>query len=152
MVAVEPSRPADALEEGAVVFYPKTPFALPGGDELELMRAELPATLKAKNVSYYPDAGRLTGLKGDEALRARAGHSFVRAAKGVGLSMATVIDSSPYDRAMRRFHNFMKDSAAFRDGRDGYEEFSFPPFSSWMVLTDTRSHACVSGQHAFVDT
>src|SRR6476469_6769491 len=71
MVAVEPSRPADALEEGAVVFYPKSPFALPGEAELELMRSELPATLKAKNVSFYPDAGRLTGLKGDEAFRAR---------------------------------------------------------------------------------
>src|SRR5439155_26389497 len=71
MVAVEPNRPADALEEGAVVFYPKTPFALPGEDEFDLVRRELPATLKAKNVSFYPDAGRLTGRSGDEALKAR---------------------------------------------------------------------------------
>src|SRR5262249_43534313 len=39
-----------------------------------------------------------------------------------GLPMARVLDSSPYDRAMRRFHNFMKDDPRFRDGKDGYQE------------------------------
>ena len=66
--------------------------------------------------------------------------------------MLRAVDSSAYDRAMRKFHNYMKDDPAFRDSAEGLEKFSFPPFSAWMVLTDTVSHACIEGQHAFVDT
>ncbi len=66
--------------------------------------------------------------------------------------IANVLDSSPYDRAMRRFHNYMKDDPAFRDSQDGYREFRFGPRSAWMVLTDSVSHACLSGQHALVST
>jgi len=65
---------------------------------------------------------------------------------------ARLLDSSPYDRAMRRFHNFMKDTPDFQSTADGHEEFRFKPFSAWMVFTDMVSHACISGQHAFVDT
>jgi len=60
--------------------------------------------------------------------------------------MARVIDTSPYDRRMRRFHNWMKDTPAFQQAP--HHRFSFAPFSAWMVLTDGVSHACVSGQHA----
>lgn len=63
-----------------------------------------------------------------------------------------VLDSSPYDRAMRRFHNFMKDSPEFQRDPEGHQEFRFKPFSAWMVFTDVVSHACLSGQHAFVNT
>ncbi len=81
----------------------------------------------------------------------RAWTSLVRA--GSRLSPALkMIDSSPYDRLMRRFHNWMKDSPDFRDSSKGLETFRFPPFSAWMVLTDQVSHACVEGQHALVDT
>jgi hypothetical protein len=64
--------------------------------------------------------------------------------------MARVIDTSPYDRRMRRFHNWMKDTPAFQ--QPPHHRFSFAPFSAWMVLTDGVSHACVSGQHALADT
>jgi len=64
--------------------------------------------------------------------------------------MARVIDSSPYDRRMRRFHNWMKDTPSFQ--QPPYERFSFAPWSAWMVLTDGVSHACIEGQHALVDT
>jgi 3-deoxy-D-manno-oct-2-ulosonic acid (Kdo) hydroxylase len=63
-----------------------------------------------------------------------------------------VLDSSPYDREMRKFHNYMKDTASFQREMQGHEEFRFPPFSAWMVFTDMVSHACLSGQHAFVHT
>ena len=63
-----------------------------------------------------------------------------------------VLDSSPYDRVMRRFHNYMKDTPDFQREQIGHEEFRFPPFSAWMVFTDMVSHACLSGQHAFVHT
>jgi len=69
-----------------------------------------------------------------------------------GMSTAKVLDSSPFDREMRRFHNYMKDTPAFQQEMQGHEEFHFAPFSAWMVFTDTVSHACLSGQHAFVHT
>lgn len=65
---------------------------------------------------------------------------------------ARLLDSSPYDRVMRRFHNFMKDTPAFQAEPVGHQEFRFKPFQAWMVFTDRVSHACLSGQHAFVDT
>jgi hypothetical protein len=64
--------------------------------------------------------------------------------------MLRVVDTSPYDRRMRRFHNWMKDTPSFQAGPS--QRFVFPPFSAWMVLTDGVSHACVRGQHALVDT
>ena len=64
--------------------------------------------------------------------------------------MARVIDTSPYDRRMRGFHNWMKDTPSFQE--PPHHRFSFAPFSAWMVLTDGVSHACIAGQHAMVDT
>jgi hypothetical protein len=78
--------------------------------------------------------------------------AVLRAASAAGLPLARVLDSSPYDRLMRRFHNFMKDSPDFRSGRDGYEELRFGPYSAWMVFTDTVSHACLAGRFALVNT
>jgi hypothetical protein len=66
--------------------------------------------------------------------------------------LARVLDTSPYDRAMRRLHNYMKDDAAFRQDQRDYEEVRFPPYSAWMVFTDSVSHASISGQFAFVTT
>jgi len=62
------------------------------------------------------------------------------------------MDSSPYDRAMRRFHNYMKDTPSFQSATEGHREFRFKPFTAWMVFTDMVSHACIEGQHALVDT
>ena len=78
--------------------------------------------------------------------------AIVRALTGVGLGLAGVLDSSPYDRVMRRFHNYMKDTPAFQADREGHQEFRFPPYSAWMVLTDMVSHASLAGQFALVDT
>ena len=63
-----------------------------------------------------------------------------------------VIDSSPYDRSMRRIHNFMKENPSFRDNPAGYQEIHFPPLSAWMVFTDGISHSVLTGQHALVTT
>jgi len=65
---------------------------------------------------------------------------------------AKLLDSSPYDRAMRRFHNFMKDTPEFQSDQAGHQEFRMKPFWAWMVFTDMVSHAVISGQHALVDT
>jgi 3-deoxy-D-manno-oct-2-ulosonic acid (Kdo) hydroxylase len=66
--------------------------------------------------------------------------------------LARVLDTSPYDRAMRRLHNYMKDDAAFKQDQRDYEEIHFPPYSAWMVFTDSVSHASLSGRFAFVTT
>lgn len=63
-----------------------------------------------------------------------------------------VIDSSPYDRSMRRIHNFMKENPGFRDSRENYQEIHFPPLAAWMVFTDGISHSVLTGQHALVTT
>ncbi len=267
--ACGPTGLCDELERGNVVYFPKSPVALPEPADLAFLREEMPQQLKRKNVSYYPSADRLVGVEapalaerthrllqahsrrvgefltqampgfvkgwtvgtssfrplqergrnlsphasnefvhvdagaygathGDRILRffinvnptedrvwstrgtfaevyrrhgAAAGivpqgsvrnlrpglanrlySGLLRGAERLGARRAGMIDTSPYDRLMRQLHNYMKDTPEFIQGRDGFEEFSFPPFSAWMVLTDTVSHACLSGQFAFVDT
>lgn len=66
--------------------------------------------------------------------------------------LATVLDTSPYDRAMRRLHNFMKDDPGFRADPTGYRQIRFPPLSAWMVFTDGVSHASLEGRFALVTT
>ena len=58
---------------------------------------------------------------------------------------------SPYDAFMLRFHDFLKENAEFQATADK-ERFSFPPGSSWIVLTDMVSHAVLSGQFALEQT
>ncbi|MFQ5635394.1 MAG: Kdo hydroxylase family protein [Gammaproteobacteria bacterium] len=93
---------------------------------------------------------RTGGLSKGPADRARS--ALLRGLGRLGVPLATVLDSSPYDRVMRRFHNFMKDTPAFQSSAVGHQEIRFPPFSAWMVFTDGVSHACLSGQHAFIWT
>jgi hypothetical protein len=66
--------------------------------------------------------------------------------------LARVIDSSPYDRSMRRIHNYMKETVAFIEDLEDYKEIHFPPMSAWMVFTDGISHSVLSGQFALVTT
>lgn len=87
-----------------------------------------------------------------EPWRLRAYSRVLDTAARLGLPMARLADTSPYDRLMRRFHNFMKDSPEFQATPEGHRQFNFAPGSAWMVFTDMLTHACVSGQHAFIDT
>jgi 3-deoxy-D-manno-oct-2-ulosonic acid (Kdo) hydroxylase len=97
---------------------------------------------------YGGDAGVSPGPL-DAALPERILSGLLNGA-GKAFPMARVIDSSPYDRRMRRFHNWMKDTPSFQE--PPHQRFSFAPGSAWMVLTDGVSHACIEGQHALVDT
>jgi len=83
-----------------------------------------------------------------------ADHAFSAAIGGLARlnPLAHTLDSSPYDRTMRRLHNYMKDSDDFKQDTRGYEEIRFPPYSAWMVFTDGVSHASLSGQFALVTT
>ncbi len=269
LAAAAPDEIGDALERGNIIKFVPCPIELAADEALEKLRTELPRQLKRKNVSYHPEADRVTGLDDDSpvadlahevlsthrdrvteflrkvmptlASNIRAGTSSFRpleeqgrnlkphasnelvhidagaygatngdrilrffvnvnpavdrvwASKGdfptlfevygreaglydhltptlergltgkfrtsflnglakVGLPLATVLDSSPYDRVMRRFHNYMKDTPAFQQSPEGHQEFRFEPFSAWMVFTDMVSHASLSGQHALIYT
>jgi hypothetical protein len=77
---------------------------------------------------------------------------LLRAFAAAGIKEAMIADSSPYDRLMRRFHNYMKDTPSFQARDADYHELHFAPGSAWMVFTDTASHASLSGQHALVNT
>ena len=83
-----------------------------------------------------------------------ADHAFTLTVRALSRlnPQAQSLDSSPYDRAMRRLHNYMKDSETFKADPRGYAEIRFPPGSAWMVFTDGVSHASLSGQFALVTT
>ena len=82
--------------------------------------------------------------------RARSG--LLRGLARLGLPHAMSVDSSPYDRAMKRMHDHLKDDDAFQNDAARKVPLRFEPFTSWAVLTDTVSHAVVSGRHALVAT
>ena len=256
----DPGRVRDALEANRIVFFPTCPVPLPDAATLGFLRRELPARLKLKNISFHPEAGKVSGIEADAATTLRvtdvlrshlndvcaylrrvtgdltrdarigtcsfrpieeqgrnlkphasnelvhvdagaygatngdrilrffvnvhperdrvwatkgpfeavldryggraglldgSGRLCVPITKGAGdrafsalvsglarlNPLATVLDSSPYDRAMRRLHNYMKDDEAFKADVAGYEEIRFPPNTAWMVFTDGVSHA-----------
>jgi 3-deoxy-D-manno-octulosonic acid hydroxylase-like protein len=97
-----------------------------------------------------PDTRKRASLERGALDQLRTG--FLRTLASAGLPQAMLIDSSPYDRTMRQFHNYMKDEPAFRDDTSSEVEVRFAPFSAWMVLTDMVSHASLSGQYALVNT
>src|SRR5262245_43590091 len=53
---------ADQLERGEVIFYPGAPFALPQGDHLAFLLAQVLGKLVHKNISYNPRTGRAAGF------------------------------------------------------------------------------------------
>lgn len=77
---------------------------------------------------------------------------LARGLSRVGLGAARFLETSPYDRLMRRLHNAMKECATFQAAGPGDCEIRFRPGSAWMVFTDQVSHACRSGKFAFIDT
>jgi hypothetical protein len=262
---------SDALEDGRIVFFSRSPVPFPEGPDLDFLRTEAPGILKRKNLSYHPEVDRAVGVGGTPSQRERLravlrkhslavtgflkavlpafsrgwevatssfrpfqergrnlpshasnervhvdagaygathgkrilrffmnanpsedrvwitkgpfadvyrrlardagilpppdrGHdlregvaqrTFSGLLQGIsrlGIPLARLADSSPYDRIMRRLHNHMKDTPEFQSTPVGHQEFRFPPFSAWMVFTDGVSHACTAGQHAFIDT
>lgn len=78
-ITVSETAPRDefygALEEGNLLFFPRTPFAIPEEDREVLRSAGLSTSSRHKNIAYRPAADRVTGFDpeavGDvEALRA----------------------------------------------------------------------------------
>ena len=77
---------------------------------------------------------------------------IARAACGMGLGWAIpALKRSPYDDFMMRFHNFLKENAAYQ-AQGKREAWFFLPGSSWMVYTDMVPHAVLAGQFALEQT
>lgn len=70
------------------------------------------------------------------------------AAETLGLP---VVSRPAYDRFMLKIHHAMKEDASFQNScrKDRWE---FPAGSTWIVFTDSASHACLSGQFALEQT
>ena len=68
--------------------------------------------------------------------------------KAVGIRGA---GRSPYDEFMLRFHDYLKEN---NDYQEKWEKIrlEFPPYSTWMVFTDSVPHAALSGQYALEQT
>lgn len=69
-------------------------------------------------------------------------------ARAVGIP---VVDRSPYDTFMLRFHNFLKENREFQQSCPKHR-WEFPPNSTWLVFTDMVSHAVLEGQFALEQT
>ena len=122
----------------------------PSQDRVWITKGAFPALYRA-----HATAAGLRSAKGplpvDDGPLDRVFTALVRAVSRLAPA-AQVLDSSRYDRLMRRFHNWMKDTPAFRDDTADLRELRFGPGAAWMALTDQVSHACTEGQHALVDT
>lgn len=58
---------------------------------------------------------------------------------------------TPYDNFMLRFHDYLKENAAFQ-ANCTKTRLEFPPLATWMVYTDGVAHAVMSGQYAMEQT
>ncbi len=75
--------------------------------------------------------------------------SFVNTLKrAVGLK---VVERSPYDKFMLRFHDYLKENSEFQQSCNKIH-IAFPPMATWMCYTDSVPHAVLSGQYALEQT
>ena len=68
---------SDALERGAIVYFPRSPVPLPSDDDLAFCREHLPKMRRFKNISYQPQAGRVYGLDTDNQVVAQRIHAIL---------------------------------------------------------------------------
>ncbi len=73
---------------------------------------------------------------------------LIRLARSAGIPL---LDRSPYDQFMLRFHHYLKANQAFQESCPKYR-WEFPPNSTWIVFTDMVPHAALSGQFALEQT
>jgi hypothetical protein len=93
---------------------------------------------------YARDAG-LERVGGDNSLWARALRNW-----GPKLGLAQ-LGRTPYDTFMLRFHDYLKENAAFQNECPKIH-LEFPPLATWIVFTDCVAHSVQSGQYAVEQT
>ena len=100
--------------------------------------------------------GEAAGLQRGDALLQdsflnRVGSGLVRGISKV-YPIARSLEQSAYDQAMRRMHNYMKESEQFQQDPEGMVEIHFNPRSCWLVFADMAGHACEAGEFAIINT
>ena len=103
-------------------------------------------------LAEFREAAHLEAVQLEDRVADRAWSGFLHTLSALGYRKAILADSSPYDRAMKRLHDALKDDEAFQRDEARSIRVEFAPFTSWCVLTDFVSHAAVSGRHALVQT
>jgi hypothetical protein len=92
------------------------------------------------------------GLNQIAAQAASKTHRLLRRAmrlmRAIGMP---VVDRSPYDKFMLRFHNYLKENFSFQE-QCVKTRLEFPPRSTWIVFTDAVPHAVLRGQFALEHT
>jgi hypothetical protein len=58
---------------------------------------------------------------------------------------------TPYDKFMLRFHDYLKENAAFQTDFPK-DRLEFAPLTTWLIYTDGVAHAAASGQYAIEQT
>ncbi len=99
--------------------------------------------------------GEAAGLERGDLLRDsfmnRVGSGLIRGVSAIA-PIAKTLEQSSYDHAMRRMHNYMKESDEFQSDPEGMVEIHFKPRSCWTVFADMAGHACESGRFAIINT
>lgn len=92
------------------------------------------------------------GLNQIAAQEASAARGLFRRAKRLMRTIGVpVVERSPYDRFMLRFHDYLKENAEFQNGC-AKTRLEFPSYATWIVFTDGVPHAALSGQFALEHT
>ena len=61
----------DHLERGRVLMFPTPPLILPSAEDLRFLKQQTPRYHTCKNISYYPQADRIMGIKGPPEIEKR---------------------------------------------------------------------------------
>jgi hypothetical protein len=130
-----PTRPShgDRLLRIFTNIHPERPRVWVTTDHFEALAGQF-----AERIGLHRKPGALEACK----------NLTVRAAARLGLP---VVDRPAYDRFMLKIHHAMKEDARFQETcrKDRWE---FPAGSTWIVFTDSASHACLSGQYMLEQT
>lgn len=161
----ESGRDIDAHSASELIHFDAGAYGATGGDRILRFFVNINPTRERVWVSKgdfrsvfarYAERAGFTGANGHVGRLDKGMLDHLRTAvvKGIsaGIPLAKQLDSTPYDRAMKRFHDFMKDTPEFQTDPEGHVEVHFPPYSAWIAFADGVSHACLSGQHCFIWT
>jgi hypothetical protein len=150
-----PTRPTngDRILRFFTNINPSRPRVWLTGDTFEGLAKRIPSEPGSSCDRGSSQAGSLAGAREflprrPRSIFTRAGHALLRLAQAAGLPL---VDRSPYDEFMHRFHNYLKQNQSFQETCPK-SRWKFPPGSSWIAFTDMVSHAVLSGQFALEQT
>lgn len=70
--SLQPFELTDHLERGRVLMFPTPPLELPGAEDLRFLKEQTPKYHTGKNISYYPEARMIRGIKAPPEIEQRA--------------------------------------------------------------------------------